>query len=60
MDPDATLKVIIDGLVKAKNLEALEALQNLMDWLNRDGGMPLLDPIELAISKLEKKLEKTG
>jgi hypothetical protein len=60
MDPDATLKVIIDGLVKAKNLEALEALEALMDWLNRDGGMPLLDPIELAISKLEKKLEKTG
>jgi|688.fasta_scaffold620440_1 hypothetical protein len=60
MDPDESLKTIIDGLVKAKNLEALEALQNLMDWLNRDGGMPLLDPIELAISRLEKKLAKTG
>ena len=60
MDPDESLKTIIDGLVKAKNLEALEALESLMDWLNRDGGMPLLDPIELAISRLEKKLAKTG
>ena len=40
MDPDVTLQVIIDALVEDDNLEGLEALKDLMDWLNKGGAMP--------------------
>ena len=48
MDPNATLRTMLDAIASGEHREATESADYLLDWLRGDGFMP-----DLCLSKVE-------
>lgn len=45
MDPNETLKCLLDSLNEQNREEAIQALENLRDWLAKDGFIPRVEHV---------------
>jgi len=48
MDPTACWKEIVECLREDNVIDAEEKINDLMNWLNRGGAMPTIEPRELV------------